>query len=1010
MKQERFEPVTSTRRPAQPTGTRTRLTAAVVTGVALVASSLLLTVPRAVASSTATAAAVSTQNTAVTPSPVPSALTPSVNNGVVDAIAQVGNKIILGGSFTTVSPLKDLPTVYPLAYVFAFDATTGAIDHTGFTPKVDGTVETIEAGPAPNEVYIGGDFKTVDGKKMKIALLDTTTGDIVPGWNPSPMDGATSKILLEGGRLFVGGIFTTVGGQDHGGLVALDPTTGAVTNYVSLDFIGHHNYGINCDPTVVLNCATGGVGLKSFDINSAGTMMVAVGDFTSVAGQPRDQIARINLTSGGAIVDPDWATLAYSAACITTAFDSYIRDVQFSPNGDFFVVVASGGAGQNVDGTRSSCDAATRWETNGTGTNVRPTWTDYTGKDSLWSLAVTNDVIYTGGHQRWLNNTFGADAAGEGAVPRPGLAALNVTNGLPLAWNPGRNPRGAGAYAFLATSQGVYVGSDTNYIGNYRYNRPKIAFFPFANGERLPDESTPSTPGRIFMFGNRASGAGNPNRVVAREFDGSTFGQEVVKSTGGTAWGSVRGAFTVNGSIVYGMSDGYLYRQTYNGNSFGPAVKLDPYDDPAWDDVLNGTLGTYQGLTSNFAADLPTVTSMFFNKGRLFYTQAGRSTMHWRWYEPDDGIVGADEYTVGGSQNWSATQGAFLYGNKLYYSDASSHQLHVIGWAGTQPSGSASVANSATDWSSAGLLELPSTDAPTASPVAKFEASCPTGPVCAFTATPWTDPDGGVVQYAWSFGDGTTQAASDSTEAKHTFAKGGVHHVTLTVSTTSGQSTREDDPLDVKAPLAMISFVGATSATGVTKTTKLTVPKATKAGDGLVLFDSFASTKARVKIPKGWKSAGTTRRHGLTTVVISRPATIHSAGSTVTLRYTAAVHSVASLGVYDGTADVPVGKATKVTGAATKAHPAPRLPDLSSGQWVVGYWAETSATAAGWTPPSVSKRRTGAHLKPGPYLSSVTVDTGTPPPLGPYLLGTARSSRPALSAAAWAIALTPRSL
>ena len=40
---------------------------------------------------------------------------------------------------------------------------------------------------------------------------------------------------------------------------------------------------------------------------------------------------------------------------------------------------------------------------------------------------------------------------------------------MPLAWNPGRNPRGAGAYALLATPQGLYVGSDTNYIGNYQY-------------------------------------------------------------------------------------------------------------------------------------------------------------------------------------------------------------------------------------------------------------------------------------------------------------------------------------------------------------------------------------------------------------------------------------------------------------------------------------------------------------------------------------------------------------
>src|SRR5438105_853304 len=67
--------------------------------------------------------------------------TPHVLDGEVDAVAQVGNLMVIGGTFTQVQDASG-GTTYVRPYLAAFDAATGAVD-TAFAPTLDGVVSAL---------------------------------------------------------------------------------------------------------------------------------------------------------------------------------------------------------------------------------------------------------------------------------------------------------------------------------------------------------------------------------------------------------------------------------------------------------------------------------------------------------------------------------------------------------------------------------------------------------------------------------------------------------------------------------------------------------------------------------------------------------------------------------------------------------------------------------------------------------------------------------------------------
>jgi hypothetical protein len=405
----------------------------------------------AVSAATGVASADIAQAKVVSANPVNN--TPHVLDGTVRAVAAVGNLVVVGGNFEEVKEAGSGKKTLKRHNLFAYDIGTGKIS-TAFVPKVDGTVHALQAGTS-GWVYLAGTFKTVNGTKTgTVASVKTTTNQVHTGFKPN-VNYRVTTMVRRGSRLYIGGTFTQAGGKARTAVARLNALTGAADS--TFDF----------KPS---NPRSGDLKVYRLAVDPGDTRMVINGTFTQVDGKRRPQIAMINLGTGTAKLST-WATERYAAACNLAAFDTYMRGMDFSPDGKYFVVVTTGGP----YGQSTLCDSAARWESSKTGTGQKPTWVNWTGGDTLLSTAATGSAVYVGGHQRWLDNPMGHDSAGPGAVSRPGIGALNPSTGKALSWNPTRT-LGHGVETLVANSKGLLVGSDTDQLGHEYHGR--LGMFP----------------------------------------------------------------------------------------------------------------------------------------------------------------------------------------------------------------------------------------------------------------------------------------------------------------------------------------------------------------------------------------------------------------------------------------------------------------------------------------------------------------------------------------------------
>ncbi|HYH49556.1 MAG TPA: hypothetical protein VEG38_08415, partial [Acidimicrobiia bacterium] len=595
----------------------------------------------------------------------PAKNTPHVLDGKVLAILPMGNRVYVGGTFTKVSmsPSSTPPAdeVFASPGLFALDPATNRID-TAFRPALAGVdpaagigVQALAPAPGHGSLFVGGDFAGA-----KVLRLDAASGAVVPGFNAG-IHTAVKDLAIHGDRLFAAGIFET----PRAGLAALDVHSGAALDNLNVSFT---NPRMGNRPRV-----------ESIALSPDGSTLVAGGNFTKVDGHERWQMALLDVTPGRPAAVLDWHTDRFNDNVVSDrpedvpacaeAFDAHIKDLDMSPDGSYFVVVTTGGY------TRRGplCDTASRWETAARGSHLQPTWAQYVGGDTLTGVTASGSAVYVSGHPRWFNNYFNDGSAsdalpGDGSVEREGIAALDPASGLPLPWNP-RRERGHGAEALVTSEHGLWVGSDSDRIGHRDFDgsprsgevHRKLAFFPLAGGAPAASSAVTALPTDLYRFSDSG--------LEIRAFDGAGLGP--ARTVAGD-WSGVRGAFAIGDRVYTGTADGTLVRYTLDGTSLTQPRTVD----------LRGLDRRDKARFTRSA--ISKITGMFFADGRIYYTRAGEPALFYRSFlsQPNvaDDVVGDQEFTAGGSYDWSDIDGMTHAAGQIYFSK--SGDLFRIGLEG----------------------------------------------------------------------------------------------------------------------------------------------------------------------------------------------------------------------------------------------------------------------------------------------------------------------------------------
>jgi len=365
---------------------------------------------------------------------------PSANDAVLTLVVN-GNTVYMGGEFTSIDG--------QVRNYLAAVNTNGTFRD--WNLDANSSVSALVVGG--DSVYVGGDFTTIGGKDRDRLAAFNANGSL-HDWNPGA-DSIVRALAVDGETVYVGGDFTTIGGQDqgekrnrlaaiatNGSLLAWNPGTDSSVRALAVDggtvyagggfvtiggFARNHLAAIGKDGRVHNWNPDAGNWVEALAVDD-NTVYVG-GRFTTIGGQPRTNLAAIGHNGTLLPWHPDASRNPWS----------WVRTLVV--DGDTVYV---GGEFSTIGGKPRNRLAAIA--TDGTLLGWNPD-----AGDKVNALVVDGDRVYVGG-----------DFTTIGGQVRNRLAAI-ATDGTLFDWNPNAN----GIVRALAIDGStVYAGGEFTAIGD----------------------------------------------------------------------------------------------------------------------------------------------------------------------------------------------------------------------------------------------------------------------------------------------------------------------------------------------------------------------------------------------------------------------------------------------------------------------------------------------------------------------------------------------------------------
>ena len=551
-------------------------TLAIVTS-ALVASSLLISVPPALAD---TAPMPTVEST------VSSDALPTVQiDGVVWDQVIVGNTVYVGGSFGTARPAGSAPGVntVPRTHLLAYNLTTGALI-TSFNHILNGQVFSVAASPDGSKLYIGGQFTQVNGvTRNRIAAFNIATGALMTTFAPSA-NTTVYAVAATNTTVYAGGNFTTIAGSTRIRAAAMNAANGALLPFAPV--------------------AQGG-NVRAIVISPDQSKVVLGGNFTTLngSGNPGYGLGAVNALTG--------ASMPWNA------------------NG----IIRNGGTEAAIYSLDSDSDSVygSGYHFGGGGTLEGVFRADWANGDIVWvedchgdtySVSASTDVVYTASHAHYCGNSGGFPQTSptwtiqramawskslSGGVNTPDPYGYYSFTGVPtpklLNWWPDINTgtfTGAnqGAWDVTANDDYVLYAGEFTRVNNgaqqgiVRFAKPSIA--PNKDGPRL------SGAGFVPSVASLATGTARITWLANYDRDNQYLKYDVIRNGANSAPIYT----TTAGSRIWfdRPTMGYIDRGLTPGQIYSYRLRAtDPFGNVAYGNPVNVTISA-SGELSEYAS------------------------------------------------------------------------------------------------------------------------------------------------------------------------------------------------------------------------------------------------------------------------------------------------------------------------------------------------------------------------------------------------------------------------